>query len=386
VPFALGSKALERDAQHDAARAPAGPDLSGSAPQRLLALQRSSGNRAVGRLLQRACPPAPTGIGRTPSAELCATESPDRVTGSIRLLNCRDSTELVDGQEASLASLITRARSATSLVLHGYASPDGPGGDYNANLACKRAAALAGILRGAGVTTPITLVSHGATTAWGSTEDNRSVVAAEQAPAPVPPPPTPDPPSPPPAPPLPGVATEDCTPAHETEIRSALAESQPAVSRTVSQIMTTPLSPAARAALELYMGATGPSHVSAISLRLLKIRHGLQDITVECEYAGGLEYWALDCAGASLAGTRQIPFIDFGYGDLHVCEPNFSGLTRAQRVTTLVHEGAHRFIDADDEAYYTLTCAQTPETAALSDDDRRDNADSYGCLVEALGR
>ena len=53
-------------------------------------------------------------------------------------------------------------------------------------------------------------------------------------------------------------------------------------------------------------------------------------------------------------------------------------------MATMVHEGAHRFIDADDEAYYTLDCAQTDKTRALDDSDRRDNADSYGCLVQTL--
>ncbi len=54
-------------------------------------------------------------------------------------------------------------------------------------------------------------------------------------------------------------------------------------------------------------------------------------------------------------------------------------------MATLVHEGAHRYIDADDEADYTLNCQETGETRALSDFERRDNEDFYVCLVHALG-
>jgi hypothetical protein len=45
---------------------------------------------------------------------------------------------------------------------------------------------------------------------------------------------------------------------------------------------------------------------------------------------------------------------------------------------------AHRFVDASDEAYYTLDCRQTAQTQGLSDNDLRENADSYGCWSQTL--
>jgi hypothetical protein len=86
----------------------------------------------------------------------------------------------------------------------------------------------------------------------------------------------------------------------------------------------------------------------------------------------------------NLAYVRSIPSY-FGLGSIHVCQPAFHNLTPLQRMATLVHEGAHRYLDANDEAYFTDDCQPTPATSALSNLERLDNADSYGCLVQTLG-
>jgi len=178
----------------------------------VLALQRQVGNRAVGVLLQRcavqpsgkvvddgcgcsqdsgddqsarpvpvpvqrACPPTPTGIGRTESAESCATRGAETVSGSL-LYFCRDSTELLDaGQERLLEQVITDAKTSARTEVHGNASKEG-NPVYNTNLSCKRAAAIAGRLRSAGVGAPISVVSHGPTDAYGPQPLNRNVVVS----------------------------------------------------------------------------------------------------------------------------------------------------------------------------------------------------------------
>jgi len=130
-----------------------------------------------------------------------------------------------------------------------------------------------------------------------------------------------------------------------------------------------------------YFGASGPRYSVYIALRLLIIAKGLESATIECENPGGWFYGTF-CEGA-LAYVRPTPAF-FGLGSIHLCQPGFHNLSEPQRVATLIHEGAHRYIGSDDEAYYTLGCAETGETRALSDRDKRDNADSYGCLVQSL--
>jgi len=125
--------------------------------------------------LRRACPRPPTGLGATSSLEACAQGGPELIAGK-NLLFCQDSTELTAGQSRWLKSLIDDAVKATQVELHGNASTEGPGGEYNFNLACKRASAIATQFRAAGVTAPIKLFTHGPTGAYGGEESNRNVV------------------------------------------------------------------------------------------------------------------------------------------------------------------------------------------------------------------
>ncbi|HEU4389386.1 MAG TPA: DUF4157 domain-containing protein [Blastocatellia bacterium] len=134
--------------------------------------------------LQRACPPTPTNIGATASATSCARRGPAIVVGDT-LRFCKDSTELAATETGYLKSLTTDALKATRLEIHGNASSEGPGGDYNFNLACKRAAAIGGQFKAAGVSAPITLLTHGPTTLYGDAQSNRNVVVVmEKPPAP----------------------------------------------------------------------------------------------------------------------------------------------------------------------------------------------------------
>lgn len=176
----------------------------------VLALQRQAGNRAVSAMLQRcavqpsgkvvddgcgcsqdsgddqsarpepvqrACPRTPTGVGRAASAESCTTSGPEAVLGNV-LYFCRDSAELLNAeQERLLAQVIAEAKTSARTDVHGNASKEGNPA-YNTNLSCKRAVAIAGRLRSAGVGTPVTVISHAPTDAYGPQPLNRNVVVS----------------------------------------------------------------------------------------------------------------------------------------------------------------------------------------------------------------
>ncbi|HSZ60722.1 MAG TPA: DUF4157 domain-containing protein [Terriglobales bacterium] len=146
-------------------------------------------------VLQRACPKPPTGMGSTPSSEPCDPAAATRVSG-LTVLFCQDSTQFAEGQEMKFAEVIVAVKAAAKVEIHGNASTEGPGGDYNSNLACKRAAAAAARLRAAGVTAPIKLISHGPTTAYGSADKDRNVTITLITPAAVKQPQAPAAPSP----------------------------------------------------------------------------------------------------------------------------------------------------------------------------------------------
>lgn len=170
---------------------------------------------------------------------------------------------------------------------------------------------------------------------------------------------------------------DDCSEEHGNELRSAYVNAQVSIPRVVSKILNP--SEDERRTFETYFGTTNSAPY--IGLRLYLIRHGLQRATAECETPDSFMYNHF--CGGSLAYVRPVPAF-FGFGNIHICQPGYHNLTENQQTATLVHEGAHRYLDADDEAYYTLNCAETAETRGLSDRDRWDNADSYGCLVQEL--
>ena len=173
---------------------------------------------------------------------------------------------------------------------------------------------------------------------------------------------------------------EDCSADHEQEVRAAVAAALPAIVRTVNRIMGT--STEARDALIKYFGQSGPDHAVSIARDLLLIRAGLPDVTIECENPGTFLYGTM-CTGAS-AYVRSATALT-GIGNIHVCQPAFHNASEARRMEIIVHEGSHRFNDTDDNGYYDSSCNDTSQTSGLSDEDRRDNADSYGCLVSTLG-
>jgi hypothetical protein len=179
------------------------------------------------------------------------------------------------------------------------------------------------------------------------------------------------------------LAIEDCSAEHTPEVRDAAAAVTPAVRRTINRILENPRAPDAEAALAKYFGASGPSNAVFVAHRLALTSAGLARDTVECENPGSFMYGTF-CPPDTYAYVRAAPAF-FHLGNIHLCQPQFHGLTPLQRMATLVHESAHNNADASNDNYYTLDCEETAETRAMSDSDRRWNADSYACLVQTLG-
>src|SRR5688572_12690791 len=99
--------------RRSALRGDAGATRTGRVQVRHALQLSSSGDSDIqplgsGQRIQRACPKAPTGIGRW-EAPTCAKEGPEAVSGSW-LRFCQDSTQLIDGHDALLATTIADAK------------------------------------------------------------------------------------------------------------------------------------------------------------------------------------------------------------------------------------------------------------------------------------
>jgi hypothetical protein len=141
--------------------------------------------------VRRACPAGPTGLGATAPGEVCERRDA-AVVGGSRFDFCRDSAELINGQEPFLKKTIAEAKTATRVELHGYASVEGPSTEYNYNLSCHRAVAMAARFRAEGVP-GVHVFMHGPISLYPVAERNRSVMVVIERPAAPKAPPAPSP-------------------------------------------------------------------------------------------------------------------------------------------------------------------------------------------------
>jgi hypothetical protein len=176
------------------------------------------------------------------------------------------------------------------------------------------------------------------------------------------------------------VSVEDCSEDHEAHVREAVTDARHSLVSAATALGLEDPPQVITDKFRTYFGSTF-KRVSFIP-RLMAIRDGLGSAGVECEYPGSW-FHGYFCGG-SLAYVRGLPGLP-SFGNIHVCQPSFDNLPPLQRMATMVHEGAHRFLNARDKGQYTLDCQETAETEGLHDMDRRINADSYGCLVQTLG-
>ena len=133
------------------------------------------------RTLQRKC-----GSDLGPAIPVCTHLSGDR-TGEVFQFktNCDD---ILHRESAHVTSFLAGLPAGTTLVVHGYATPDGPELDaFNWQLSCHRANAMAKILRAATTTFPITdIFAHGPVAGPASLRQAAWVESTSPAPTPAP--------------------------------------------------------------------------------------------------------------------------------------------------------------------------------------------------------
>jgi outer membrane protein OmpA-like peptidoglycan-associated protein len=180
------------------------------------------------------------------------------------------------------------------------------------------------------------------------------------------------------------VDTPSCIYFESDQIRNDASAAVPAIHSTMAQIIANPKSPSARIALFIYFGTSAQPW--AIWRRLKVIADNLLGSTIEClHWPFEFFYWRCGCSDPrNVACVHGIaPYL--GFGNIKLCQPTYYGKDYCYRISTLVHEGSHRYNRTSDNAYYNDDCSENADTLALKDNDRYDNADSYGCLVQTLG-
>ncbi len=361
-------------------------------------VQQSKGSAAG--LIQRACPADRRGLGSQAPAVACDPGDILFVKGP-RLKFCTDSDQLLDGQDGLFADWVVKANAAASVELHGHASKEGPSADYNRNLSCHRATAMAARLAAAGVTAPMKKVAHGPTGVYGDDLENRNVVLVTQGTAPKKPDPTPDPkPEPKPDPkPEPKETPKDtpkeapketpkekpldgCTEAQTTSIKGMIAKAVSELDQSITLLGTRPLADPVKHALYIVLHKDDEAAADVILERLKKIRAALPAAKITCDQKGDI---LTRCGGETAAYTNMLT------DRLHLCMEEWekSETNDDMRAHTLIHEGSHAYagISGANEVYFsTGSCEDSEDTAGLSPTLRMAQADSAACIVHHLVR
>jgi hypothetical protein len=116
-----------------------------------------------------------TGLKRADAPGEIERAGPEAVNGSVLRFEV-DTADLVPGQEEWLARLLGQAKGAKEIEVHGYASVEGPSGEYNYELGARRAVKIADLVVKYGATAMPRVVTHGPTKAYGPRFANRTVI------------------------------------------------------------------------------------------------------------------------------------------------------------------------------------------------------------------
>jgi len=171
-----------------------------------------------------------------------------------------------------------------------------------------------------------------------------------------------------------------------SEVVAVVANTVNAIDKTVAILSQSPLPPAATAALREFFGASGPGRAAGIAANLGSVARQLKNDTFTCAYPGSPAYQQ-ECNKPG-----EIPAIAVAHqetpeqaGGILLCMNRALPADYGGASGTVVHEGAHRApFHAADYGYFGFGCTPTRATRAISDEQLRYNADSYGCLVERL--
>ena len=366
-------RSLEREADTHAERVVAGRAAEPGQLQKQLGVAR----------LQRLGDPA-----QAPAGMACPiAQSSSGGIGSDIFFGSAGRT-LTPSQQADIAAFVSNwhASGADAAVrIDGYASVEGTQ-TFNWQVSCDRALAVAAEMvtpsaPGAGAGIPpsfITIFAQGETTEFSTTapDPNRRVVISINFPAPVvrvQPPPAPAPA------PAPASETEDCLPWQTAMLVDHLNFARTWVNDAEAKISafragTAPASVAAtvRTALNDNFHTTSPGDVLAIQENFASLRSELNSaFTFECETSG--------CDPNEGAYVRGLFSWVRRLGDIHVCPIWFGCSDYFTRVTMLIHERAHQYPGATDNAY-----EWQPSYATLSPSDAIDNAESYAVAARQI--
>lgn len=179
--------------------------------------------------------------------------------------------------------------------------------------------------------------------------------------------------------------TEDCTPGETALLNTHLVAARIWVNDATRKIVdyanvfanprhsTVPASPGTAAVVKQ---ALLDNFHTVASGDVLEIRDGFQSLRTEL--SNGFTYECEDEGCDDQAYVRgRFAFIR-RRGDIHVCPPWFRE-NYYNRVETLIHERAHQYPGAEDEAYNWQ-----PSYATLSPSDAIDNADSYAVAARQI--
>jgi len=171
-----------------------------------------------------------------------------------------------------------------------------------------------------------------------------------------------------------------------SEVVAVVANTINAIDKTVAMLSQSPPPPAATAALREFFGASGPSRAAGIAANLSSIATQLKNDTFTCAYPGSPAYQQ-ECNAPGEEPAIAVAHQDTPEraGGILLCMNRALPADYGGASGTVVHEGAHRApFHAADYGYFGFGCAPTRETRAISYENLRYNADSYGCLVERL--
>jgi hypothetical protein len=186
--------------------------------------------------------------------------------------------------------------------------------------------------------------------------------------------------TPAPAPAVPAPTTQYCTPAQATMIQSHLADArtwlddaEPKVAGFSAGTASAPVSAVVSKALTDNFHTTAPADVATIAGNFAAMRTALNGaMNYECASS----FW---CDGTDLAYVRgRFAWVRRLF-DVNICPLWFTCANYFKRVSTLIHERAHQYPGATDNAY-----EWDPAYATLSAANAIDNADSYAVATRQI--
>jgi Domain of unknown function (DUF4157)/Lysine-specific metallo-endopeptidase len=317
-----------------------------------------------GVTLQRACLAA---LG--PPSPAC-TPAAGEPTGEIFtfLPDCDDPEP---GEVGHVNSFVAGLAPGTTLKAHGFASMAGPAA-FNDLLSCHRANKLADLLRAAPGAVPVTDVfQHGPVP--GPARYRRSAVAEQVLPATPPPVAAPGPAGPAPT-------TQDCAAwqttmltGHLTNARTWVDDAEAKISAFAGGTASPGVTAVVSTALTDNFHTTSPADVATIAANFRALKTAL---------AGSFTY---ECASTRWCDPNELAYVRGGAAfvsrlfDINACPLWFSCGNYFKRVSTLIHERAHQFPGATDNAYEWAAAYAT-----LSPSDAIDNAESYAVAARQI--